>query len=462
MQNLMQLHTKFQPIPVITAGCSKKHFNLYDVQILPVFMRNYLGSATVDEVEKIFVYFRENMYIFMELPILEVCSMIINHFGILSRAIPEMLDFIMVSLMGYQKLTMLMYVIDGFFFKLMFTGAGDWKTRNVDIRIEYISPMDQQPIDAETTLNIGKKLGSGTFSDVFFATFQKYGESHPSRYAIKLYTDPETAKDDFYYETEILSVLRGTGGVINVEFYLEISVLGQTFFAYGMPYFENGTLHDYAKNLSECDILNMLKDLAEMTRVCHEKGVFHADIKPENILVNSSGEPVLADFGIGKHTDSKHWIMNADGVRYSQPWRDPWNFLQEKNSCLGFKVSILSEIWALLLSILDCLSRGEYHTHPMFAVFQNGTYSYPISQKLVNDAIDCLFDSDCLKSKFFKKWLDIETFMTLTSTISETNLTFMADRYREFFHDLGIVIASMNEEENVKPSKTESSDSDSD
>jgi serine/threonine protein kinase len=40
--------------------------------------------------------------------------------------------------------------------------------------------------------------------------------------------------------------------------------------------------------------------LASALASAHLKGVEHRDIKPGNILVRANGDPVLADFGIGK------------------------------------------------------------------------------------------------------------------------------------------------------------------
>lgn len=449
MSDSEKSHNNPQPIPVIIAGCGKGRFTLSDILFLMVFMCNFLSSATVEEIND---YFRENMNVFMELPILEVCSMIMNKFRISMVDMAEVLDFIMTSLMGYQKLTRLMYVIDGFFFKLKMTDD--------DIKIETISPMDP-PFERVTTLDIRRKLGYGSYANVYLANVQKDGESHRSKYAIKFFSDMHTGHCDFKHEIYILSVLRGTAGVINVEFVVEISVLGQTFFAYGMPFFENGTLHDYAQCLSTLDIFNILKSLAETMRQCHLQGVLHCDIKPQNILVDSSGKSVLADYGIAKDAGSKCWRMKVGSVRYSPSWRDPFNWREEKENGHNFEVSIHSDIWALLLSIFDCLSRRKYQNHPMFAVFRKGDYFNPNSQKLVDDAIDLVFPSDCLKSSFFKKWLNVRRFMHITIHILSDHPTFFDDLYEEFFYDLGWIIDAMNQEK-VQPSKTESSDSDSD
>ena len=442
-------HNNPQRSPVITAGCSKRNFTFSDILNLMVFMRYFLKSV---DVKKINMYFHDNMYIFMELPILEVCSMIVNYFKIVSWDILPVLNFVMVSLMGYQNHTFLTYFVDGFLFNL--------NTKN-GIQIDSVRLMDQQ-FDNQTTLNIEGKLGSGAFSSVYLANIQKDGKSHRSNYAVKLFTNPKNGEYNFYHEIEILSFLRGTSGVINVEFLVEISVLGQTFFAYGMPYFPNGTLYNYAKHISKCEILKMLLPLARTMIDCHKRNVLHCDIKPENILIDSNGKPVLSDFGIGKHTDSKCWIVDVRSVKYSQWWRDPWNFSQEKIISSRFRVSILSEIWALLLSFLDCLSRGKYRQiGKRFNIFREGTYFKSKSQIRIYNAIDFVFSwrgflqVEC--SQFFKKWLNIDRFMNLTTTISDNHPLFFDDLYQEFLHDLNLVINAVGE-----ISEARSSDSDDD
>lgn len=431
-----------------------------------VFMRFFLSNVAI--IEEINEYFRENMYIFMELPILEVCSMIITDFGILSSAIPDVLDFVMVSLMGYRKHTRLMYIIDGFLFKLRIVPHHIQKdvllTKTMVIEIESIEPIDSL-FDSQTTLNIETEIGSGTFSYVYLANFPKYRESHPLKYAIKFFSDLKTGPDDFDIETTILSVLKGTTGVINVEFIVVISVLGQTFFAYGMPYFQNGTLYDYAKRLSKGEILKMLGPLAEILRKCHDNGVFHCDIKPRNILINDQGNPILADFGIGEFCKEKKWVCSILDLKYTPLYRDPWNWDQEQENGHNFIVSIYSEIWALLVSFIHVLSLGQFEGNRIFSVFRDGKYFSFHSQKFINEAIDFVFSSSRFQepcSLFFKKWLDIERFMRLTRTIPKNHTTFFNDLYQEFFHDFGLVSDILNEEKNVKPSKTESSDSNSD
>ncbi|MFS1701807.1 protein kinase domain-containing protein [Alteromonas sp. AMM-1] len=44
------------------------------------------------------------------------------------------------------------------------------------------------------------------------------------------------------------------------------------------------------------------EQLLDAIKVCQQKGIFHGDIKPDNLLINANNDLVLIDFGIGQHT----------------------------------------------------------------------------------------------------------------------------------------------------------------
>ena len=52
--------------------------------------------------------------------------------------------------------------------------------------------------------------------------------------------------------------------------------------------------------LSEKQALNWLKQLAEILHLVHQKNYFHRDIKPANIMIRSTGQLVLIDFGTAR------------------------------------------------------------------------------------------------------------------------------------------------------------------
>ena len=79
---------------------------------------------------------------------------------------------------------------------------------------------------------------------------------------------------------------------------------------YVMEYIKGQSLRDYVKKspqgrLSEADALQLFHPIAKTIGYLHDNMVTHLDIKPDNILIRESGEPVMIDFGLSKHYSAK-------------------------------------------------------------------------------------------------------------------------------------------------------------
>ena len=57
---------------------------------------------------------------------------------------------------------------------------------------------------------------------------------------------------------------------------------------------------DSGKSFSPREIIDMLKPVSDALDFAHQGGIVHRDIKPANILIDKSGQPFLADFGVAR------------------------------------------------------------------------------------------------------------------------------------------------------------------
>jgi serine/threonine protein kinase len=75
-----------------------------------------------------------------------------------------------------------------------------------------------------------------------------------------------------------------------------------------MEYLPGGTLKNrlVSQHLRWQESFRLLLPIARALQFAHQQGIIHRDVKPSNILITLSGEPMLSDFGIAK-------IMETEG-----------------------------------------------------------------------------------------------------------------------------------------------------
>jgi predicted Ser/Thr protein kinase/tetratricopeptide (TPR) repeat protein len=59
-------------------------------------------------------------------------------------------------------------------------------------------------------------------------------------------------------------------------------------------------LIDSGKRFSPQEVIDLLRPVADALDFAHRNGIVHRDIKPANILIDKSGRPFLADFGVAR------------------------------------------------------------------------------------------------------------------------------------------------------------------
>lgn len=101
-----------------------------------------------------------------------------------------------------------------------------------------------------------------------------------------------------------------------------------------MPYYSNGSIHTLAKRryLTVREIIKYSLDLLSGVSYIHSKGLIHLDIKPTNILIDSTGRALLTDFGLSKYLDENGiaeqpstYTVHADPEWYQHSGRNVYS-----------------------------------------------------------------------------------------------------------------------------------------
>jgi serine/threonine-protein kinase len=127
-----------------------------------------------------------------------------------------------------------------------------------------------------------------------------------------------------------------------------------------------------------------------MTQVCqaldyaHQKGIVHRDVKPANILLDSSGNPFLADFGVARMETST--VTQTGTVMGTPSYMSP-------EQVMGKKVDKRSDIFSLGVILFELLSgkrpfAGDSITTVMYRI----VHDVPLSLKDVQKDVPAGFD----------------------------------------------------------------------
>jgi serine/threonine-protein kinase PknK len=155
-------------------------------------------------------------------------------------------------------------------------------------------------------------------------------------------------RDRQRFEQEVAG-LKEIGDIAHVLPILDADVRpdGQVYFV--TPYCAAGSLHDHVSTMGRISAVEAIRagvKLASALAAIHDRGVFHRNIAPSNVLIDGAGEPVLTDFGVVALSTSGDFL--PEPRRGQLPFLAPEAYLPELMTPAADIYALGATLYALL------------------------------------------------------------------------------------------------------------------
>lgn len=122
---------------------------------------------------------------------------------------------------------------------------------------------------------------------------------------------------------------------------------------YAMTYLDGGSLSGHRERLRDDPraAVALVEKIARAVHYAHERGVFHRDLKPGNVLFNADGEPIVTDFGLAKLRDGDVELTQTGAVLGTPAYMAP-----EQASGRARHVGPATDVWALGVILYELLT----------------------------------------------------------------------------------------------------------
>lgn len=168
---------------------------------------------------------------------------------------------------------------------------------------------------------------------------------------------------------------------------------GQPFFT--LEYCPNGNLDKQllSKPMKNEDAARLVETLALAIDVAHQAGIIHRDLKPANVLIGSSGEPKITDFGIAKMLDEDSGATGTGVIMGTPSYMAP-----EQAQGKSREAGPATDVYALGAILYQCLTgRPPFLAATPMETMRQVLEDNPVPPKLLNRGVDHDLERICLK-----------------------------------------------------------------
>lgn len=150
---------------------------------------------------------------------------------------------------------------------------------------------------------------------------------------------------------------------------------------YVMDFVDGESLSNHMKRtgkpITEKEAMNILPQVLDALATVHEKGIWHLDLKPGNIMVDKSGNAVLIDFGASKQMNSSEgYTTTTTAMCYTQGYAPPEQIDQNMA-----QIGPWTDIYALGATLYNILTKNQPPTVSEMFISGAFTFPKPVSKK---------------------------------------------------------------------------------
>ncbi len=164
---------------------------------------------------------------------------------------------------------------------------------------------------------------------------------------------------------------------------------------YSMDLVEGGNLEDRIREepMSPGEAAKCLKVVAEAFAYANEQGILHRDLKPQNILLDSHGQPHITDFGLAKKLESGTQLTLSGSIMGSPGFMAPEQAEGDRD-----KIDVRTDVYglgALLYAMLT--GRAPIQGDNVANTIRRVSEEDPISPRKLNPKVAQDLETVCLK-----------------------------------------------------------------
>lgn len=232
---------------------------------------------------------------------------------------------------------------------------------------------DQTPLSKVKNIaqfSMGEKLGEGTFGVVRIATHILTGERVAVKILDRARIREQADKTRIEREIEILKKLHHSN-IIHLY-----SVINTNYTLYLVQEYASGKeLYEYIlskQKLSDNEACKYFQQIISGVEYIHKLQIAHRDLKPENMLLTSSKDIKIVDFGLSNTYKKGGWLSTACGSPcYAAP-----EMLSGKKY-RGITVDIWSCGVILFVMLSGCLPFEDNNNESLYKKIIGGKYTIP-------------------------------------------------------------------------------------